>query len=113
MKNRIMAKSRKNAANPNTINEMWDEAAGPGSEYQIGDPVADIPLVDESRNYLIGRPTLYLVMDRFSGLIAGVHLTFDEPNFIEAAAAIWNGFEDKVRQRPMSFLRRTGRIKHG
>jgi hypothetical protein len=45
---------------------------GPGCEYQIDSAVADIQLVDESRRVLLGRPTLYLVVDSFR--VVGLHL---------------------------------------
>lgn len=69
---------------------------GPGFEYQIDSTIADIHLVDESRRFLLGRPTMYLVVDTFSTLIVGVHITFENAQYSQASEAIWNAFEDKV-----------------
>jgi hypothetical protein len=69
---------------------------GPGFEYQIDSTIADIHLVDETRQYLVGRPTLYLVVDTFSVMITGVHITLENAQFSEATEAVWNAFDDKV-----------------
>jgi hypothetical protein len=45
---------------------------GPGSRYEIDATIADIYLVDdEDRSKIIGRPTIYIVIDVFSRMISG------------------------------------------
>jgi hypothetical protein len=69
---------------------------GPGFEYQIDATIADVHLVDDSREYWIGRPTLYSVVDTFSGMIVGLHATFENAQFSQAGEAILNSYRDKV-----------------
>jgi hypothetical protein len=50
---------------------------GPGALYQIDSTVADINLLSSVREgKTAGRPTLYLVIDVWSRMIVGYHLTF-------------------------------------
>ncbi|WP_164907503.1 hypothetical protein [Clostridium septicum] len=51
------------------------DVSGPGSLYQIDATVADVYLVSEfNRNWIIGRPVLYMVLDSFSRMIVGFML---------------------------------------
>jgi hypothetical protein len=52
------------------------DPVGPGDVYQIDSTTADIYLVNSlSAKIPIGRPTLYLVIDVWSGMIVGFNLT--------------------------------------
>jgi len=72
-------------------------AIGPGAIYQIDATTADVHLVHSVQTGLVvGRPTLYLVIDTCSGLVAGLHVTFGSPSYSAAGAALWNAYSDKV-----------------
>lgn len=72
-------------------------AFGPGSVYQIDATVGDIYLVNYlNRKLLIGRPIIYLVVDVFSGLIAGLAVTLEGPNWEGARLALECAFMNKV-----------------
>lgn len=73
------------------------EAFGPGSIFQVDATIADIFLrgnLDSS--LLIGRPTLYLVIDVFTRLICGFAATLDPPSWVGAMLALENTAMDKV-----------------
>jgi hypothetical protein len=69
---------------------------GPGDIYQIDSTIADIYLVaaDGSRK-VIGRPTLYLVIDVFSKMIVGFHLSLRSSCYEEMVCALLSVIEDK------------------
>lgn len=72
-------------------------AFGPGSLYQIDATIADIYLVSSlNRNWIIGRPTLYLVIDVFSRLIVGFVVTLESASWLGAMLALENATADKV-----------------
>ncbi|MCX6839507.1 MAG: hypothetical protein NTX35_17100 [Verrucomicrobia bacterium] len=85
-------------------------AFGPAHTYEIDATVLDLYVVSRiNRNYVIGRPIVYHVMDRYSKMFVGLHVSFDGPNFESACGALLNAFEDKVE-----FCKRYGiQIKHG
>ncbi|WP_312700910.1 hypothetical protein [Sedimentibacter sp.] len=73
------------------------ETFGPGHRYQLDATVADVYLVSRiDRRSIIGRPILYLVVDVFSRVIAGIHVGLEGPSWNGAASAIYNCCEDKV-----------------
>ena len=70
---------------------------GPGSRYEIDATIADIYLVaDDDRSKIIGRPTLYIVIDVFSRMIAGFYIGFDNPSYVVAMQAFINACVDKT-----------------
>lgn len=70
---------------------------GPGSLYQIDATIADIYLVAESdRTKIVGRPTLYIVIDVFSRLVTGLYISFESPSWVSAMNALANAMMDKV-----------------
>lgn len=70
---------------------------GPGSRYEIDATIADIYLVaDDDRSRIIGRPTIYIVIDVFSRMIAGFYIGFDNPSYVVAMQAIVNACIDKT-----------------
>lgn len=72
-------------------------AFGPGSVYQIDATVGDIYLLNYlDRKLLIGRPVIYLVVDVFSGLITGLAVTLEGPNWEGARLALECAFMNKV-----------------
>lgn len=72
-------------------------AFGPGAVYQIDATVGDIYLVNDfNREYLIGRPVIYIVIDTFSRLIVGFAVTLEGPSWAGAKLALENAFKNKV-----------------
>jgi putative transposase len=70
---------------------------GPGFLYEIDATVADVYLVSTfHRRRVIGRPVIYIVIDVFSNLIAGVSVCFEGPSWIGAMLALENMALDKV-----------------
>ena len=70
---------------------------GPGSCFQIDSTTADVYLVSSlDRSRLIGRPTLYLIVDVFSRLIVGFAVTLESPSYAAAMLALENAATDKV-----------------
>lgn len=72
-------------------------AHGPGFRYEIDATIADIYLVsDVDRNQIIGRPTIYFVVDVYSRMVAGFYIGFDDPSYPVAMQAIVTACTDKV-----------------
>lgn len=62
---------------------------GPGSRYEIDATIADIYLASEiDRNEIIGRPTIYFVIDVFSRMIVGLYIGYESPSYVVAMQAI-------------------------
>lgn len=93
------------------------EAFGPGSRFQIDATIGDIYLVSQfNRNYLIGRPVIYAVIDVFSRMAAGLYVGLEGTSWIGAMMALANTASNKVefcadygihineRQWPCSYL---------
>lgn len=71
---------------------------GPGMLAQMDSTILDVSLVlphDESK--VIGRPTLYLLVDVFSHLIMAYHLTMEHPSFECVKKLLYNCATDKVQ----------------
>ncbi|MGG3882415.1 Mu transposase C-terminal domain-containing protein [Brevibacillus panacihumi] len=74
------------------------ESFGPGSRFQIDATVADVYLVSEyRREWIIGRPIIYIVIDVFSRYIVGIYIGLEGPSWIGAMMALANTTADKVR----------------
>jgi hypothetical protein len=74
-----------------------ESALGPGSRYEIDATIADIYLVaDRDRSKIIGRPTIYMVIDVFSRLVAGFYVGMDSPSYVIAMQAVVHAFTDKT-----------------
>lgn len=68
----------------------WDSET-PGKRFLIDATIADIYLVSElCRTLVVGRPTVYLVMDAFSRMIVGFYVGYEHPSSAAAALAIIN-----------------------
>jgi len=79
------------------LDNSTNMAFGPGAVYQIDATVGDIYLVNDfNREYLIGRPVIYIVIDTFSRLIVGFAVTLEGPNWAGAKMALENAFMNKV-----------------
>ncbi|WP_019602988.1 DDE-type integrase/transposase/recombinase [Teredinibacter turnerae] len=97
---RIMAQSRFSDYQKDIrpiLGTATENALGPGSRYEIDATIADIYLVaDHDRTKIIGRPTVYMVIDVFSRLIAGFYVGMDAPSYVTAMQAVIHAFSDKV-----------------
>ncbi|MEH1940802.1 MAG: hypothetical protein V7L01_11360 [Nostoc sp.] len=74
------------------------ETIGPGSRYQIDATIADVYLISMyNRNWIIGRPVIYVVIDVFSRMITGVYVGLEGPSWAGAMMALANSAIDKVK----------------
>lgn len=70
---------------------------GPGERYHIDATVVDVYLVGQIlRTRVIGRPTLYLVVDDYTAMVVGFYLTFEPPSWSGAMSALANAVSPKV-----------------
>ncbi len=70
---------------------------GPGMASQIDATTADIYLVSrDDRGAIIGRPTMYFLMDSLSHIVTGMNISLDPPSWNNAARTILNAIENKV-----------------
>lgn len=69
----------------------------PGAAFQIDATVADVYLVKENdRDAIIGRPVMYFVMDAYTRMVTGMHVTFRPPSWADAILALDNTMGDKA-----------------
>jgi hypothetical protein len=69
---------------------------GPGF-FEIDATHFQIQLVSRlSKGKLVGRPTVYLIVDIFSNAITGYGVTLENPSWATAALALYNCFSDKA-----------------
>lgn len=74
------------------------DVAGPGSRFEIDATIADIYLVSDSdRQNIIGRPVVYIVVDVFSRMVAGLYIGFSAPSYAMAIQALAVAMIDKVK----------------
>lgn len=69
---------------------------GPGSRYEIDATIADIYLLSSDRQSVIGRPTLYVVVDVFSRMVTGLYVGLENPSYVTAMSALTNSVSDKT-----------------
>lgn len=73
------------------------QVLGPGSRYEIDATIADIYLVSDSdRANIIGRPTIYMVIDVFSRMVAGFYVGFENASYVAAMQSLATAITDKV-----------------
>lgn len=70
---------------------------GPGGRYEIDATIADIYLLSSDRQRVIGRPTVYLVVDVFSRMITGFYVGLEHPSYVAAMLALVNAISDKSK----------------
>ncbi|EMD03910.1 DDE-type integrase/transposase/recombinase, partial [Escherichia coli] len=96
LKSRVKAGVYKKDVRP-LSSTATSQALGPGSRYEIDATIADIYLVDHhDRQKIIGRPTLYIVIDVFSRMITGFYIGFENPSYVVAMQAFVNACSDKT-----------------
>lgn len=69
---------------------------GPGSRYEIDATIADVYLLSSDRQRIIGRPTLYVVVDVFSRMVAGFYIGLESPSYVTAMQALSIAMTSKV-----------------
>ncbi|EPY2305220.1 hypothetical protein ACXATD_000848 [Clostridium sporogenes] len=72
------------------------EAFGPGFRYQIDATIPGIYIRNRIKDSIVGKATLYFVIDVFSRLIVGIYVGIDNPSWQSASTALFNCIEDKV-----------------
>lgn len=79
------------------LHSVNDLVVGPGMEYQIDATIGDVYLVSRfNKEWIIGRPVIYIVIDTYSRLVTGVNVTLEGPSWVGAMGAISNCMTDKV-----------------
>ena len=78
------------------LGTVRDNVYGPGQRYQVDSTVADVYLISQFDEKIIGRPNIYFVIDTFSSSIVGVNVTLDNPSWSSASNALINAMSDKV-----------------
>ncbi|MEC1698146.1 Mu transposase C-terminal domain-containing protein [Schinkia azotoformans] len=80
------------------LNNSLSEVHGPGSRFQIDATVADVYLISKfNSNWIIGRPIIYIVIDVFSRMVAGIHIGLEGPSWLGAMMALANTVTDKQK----------------
>ncbi len=73
------------------------QVLGPGSRYEIDATIADIYLVSDSdRACIVGRPTIYFVVDVFSRMVVGFYIGFENASYVTAMQALQVAMTNKV-----------------
>lgn len=73
-----------------------DKLFGPAHTFMIDSTIADVYLVSSfNRNWIIGRPVVYLIRDVWSGMIVGLHVALEGPSWHTARFALFNAFSPK------------------
>ncbi|QUH25549.1 Mu transposase C-terminal domain-containing protein [Serpentinicella alkaliphila] len=79
------------------LSSVDTEAWGPGTRFHIDATIADVYLVNRfNRDWIIGRPVVYAIIDVFSRMITGLYIGLEGPSWLGAMMAIANMTEDKV-----------------
>ncbi|SHH83257.1 Mu transposase, C-terminal [Caloranaerobacter azorensis DSM 13643] len=69
----------------------------PGT-FEIDCQIGDLYLVSRyNRNWIIGRPAIYAVIDKFSRMICGIYVGLENGSYIGAMMALMNTAMDKVK----------------
>lgn len=79
------------------VGNAHQDLRGPCHRFEIDATILDIYLVSRfNRNWIIGRPVMYVVIDVLSRMIVGIHLGLEGPSWNIARHALFNAFTDKV-----------------
>lgn len=78
------------------LGSITDRSYLPGAHFEIDATVADVHIVSELRpQYVLGRPTIYIVADRASRIIVGAHVSLYHASWRAARQALANSFLPK------------------
>ena len=73
-----------------------DHTEVPGSCFELDATVLDVHIVSEyQRNHVLGRPTLYIVVDKESRMIVGLHVSMEYASWRAGRQALVNSFTSK------------------
>lgn len=79
------------------LGSVSQDSVLPGSVFEIDATVADVHIVSEfSSKYILGRPTIYVVVDRASRMIVGLHVSLFYASWRAARQALSNCFLPKA-----------------
>ncbi|MDI1258292.1 hypothetical protein [Aquabacterium sp.] len=79
-----------------TIGHVLQDCQGAGDVYELDASQVDNWIVaEEDRKTVIGKATMYLVVDRFSRLIVGFYISLDAASWASGTQAILSIFQDK------------------
>ena len=74
-----------------------DSVYGPCSEFLIDSTIDNIYVQsDDIPGLVVGRLTLYFIVDVYTGLICGYYLTNEHPSYLVAGKALINAATDKI-----------------
>tara|TARA_R110001583_G_C5659119_1_gene409481 strand:+ start:950 stop:3088 length:2139 start_codon:yes stop_codon:yes gene_type:complete len=80
------------------LGSVKDEAEIPGDCFEIDATVADVHIVSPfQRNRVLGRPTIYIVIDKASRMIVGLHVSMEYASWSAARQALVNSFLPKKK----------------
>lgn len=74
---------------------VYDIANAPGVRYEIDATEADVFVVSDDRKVVLGRPTLYVVVDVYTGMVVAVNLNMSPPRFQTAADTLFIAISNK------------------
>ncbi|EAR55891.1 Tn7-like transposition protein B [Photobacterium sp. SKA34] len=78
------------------LGSITDRSYLPGTHFEIDATVADVHIVSElGSQYVLGRPTIYIVADRASRMIVGMHVSLYHASWRAARQALTNSFLPK------------------
>ncbi|MEZ8310850.1 hypothetical protein AB6C66_24110 [Vibrio splendidus] len=78
------------------LGSIIDNSYLPGAHFEIDATVADVHIVSEfGARYILGRPTIYIVVDRASRMIVGMHVSLYHASWRAARQALTNSFLPK------------------
>ncbi|MEZ9821190.1 transposase [Shewanella sp. 10N.286.45.A1] len=78
------------------LGSITDRSYLPGTHFEIDATVADVHIVSElGAQYVLGRPTIYIVADRASRMIIGMHVSLYHASWRAARQALTNSFLPK------------------
>ncbi|WP_426785562.1 hypothetical protein ACP3TB_07990 [Rahnella variigena] len=73
-----------------------DHTEVPGSCFELDSTVLDVHIVSEfRRNHVLGRPTVYCVVDKESRMIVGLHVSMEYASWRAGRQALINSFTSK------------------
>ncbi|ORP18366.1 transposase [Vibrio paracholerae] len=78
------------------IGSATDHTEVPGSCFELDATVLDVHIVSEfQRNHVLGRPTLYCLVDKESRMIVGLHVSMEYASWRAGRQALVNAFTSK------------------
>lgn len=80
------------------IGSATDHTEVPGSCFELDATVLDVHIVSSfNREWILGRPTVYLVIDKESRMVVGLHVSMEYASWRAGRQALVNAFTNKKR----------------